>query len=167
MFIFVSRSIVCLVQSQQTTSNNKGKQHDKIITHSRYRKLLRRGIEVWSFDMDEGRLHTRIPLGYLDGQPSWMPCIWNLVCIFQQALYPIPFLVPAAYHRLLWRFHHLLYLCQREHANASERQCRKLYRICNHQPHRRNCIDRIRILVSQIKVSRICIRNSSSTKTEY
>ena len=116
----------------------------------RRRKLYRRSIEILAFDTVKNVITHRISLANDNSQPYRMFCHRNILGHFQPPWSIIQFNVITAYYRAVWRFHHILCICQRKHTNASERRHHRILMLYRHQCCRRVAISGFFLLDFQV-----------------
>ena len=119
--------------------------------HSGHGQLRGRRFEIPHLDLDEERLYARIPLGYLGRKPRGMLPYRGDFRLVRPIQFHLASVVPASYHRIVRRFHHLLHLFQRKPTDAPERAMGKLHGLCVHQRNGGNRLDGLGLLGGEMK----------------
>ena len=96
-------------------------------------------------------MQAGVSVGHVGCQPRGVFPHRGGFCLVQPVQLHLASLVPAPYHRLVRRVHHLFHLCQREPSDASERPMGRFPGLCVHQRGGRNQPDGLGVLGGEIE----------------
>ena len=86
--------------------------YGKVVICCKYRQLLWRSIEILALYVSKELLWTGIPVGDIGREFVGMFGFWRSVCLVLSLECSKQLVVSVAHHGLMWRFYHLLDLCQ-------------------------------------------------------
>ena len=94
-------------------------------------------------------------MGYIDNKPPGVLHLWSAVCHISQVGHDTQYMVPTAHNRIMWRFHHLLHLCQRKHTNVTRRKYDRILQLYRNKHYPWPCTCCLGILDCEIKLEKI------------
>ncbi len=94
-------------------------------------------------------------MGYIDNKPPGVLHLWSAVCHISQVGHDTQYMVPTAHYRIMWRFHHLLHLCQRKHTNVTRRKYDRILQLYRNKHYPWPCTCCLGILDCELKLEKI------------